>query len=544
MLWGLEKDSKVFAREATGLVRGISPLGAFVAGMLAMSPPVVIYEFWSLTPAIFPRSNTLIIVALVFVPVIFWALMYMQFNVAMPRSGGDYVWVSRTIHPGVGFMANFYIFFWQTTVLGALAFLTTLFMGAFFQVTGIEFNSPSTFALAATLAKPINTTIVGSVLLIVFALIIVSGIRNTVFTEIVLWAVSMAGIVVFLGILVATSNGTFITNFNDVMGPSASSAQIMQIASKAGWTPGWTFGASVAAMAFGILTIASFNWAMYTGGEMKSVKRSSWASSIIPVIFGAGLFLVLGYTIYNTMGYNFIQATGLLYSTNQGAVPAGTGAAAVPLALPWVYTIFMNGNAYLDSFVALALVLGVAGVLLPVFMLVTRTLFAYSFDRIIPTRFSSVSERYHTPVFSIVFVLIVAIIVTAISNLTFFYGTYLTNTTLGFILATVIVAIAAIKFPYGKTKSIFQNSPGITKIKVGGIPLITISGLVTFVSFLYVAYEGFTTPAIGGVISPYSFIGGIIIPFALPWVIYYASKYYHRAHGVNIDLAFKEIPPE
>jgi basic amino acid/polyamine antiporter, APA family len=540
----LEKGSKVFARDATGLVRGISPLGAFVAGMLAMSPPVVIYEFWSLTPAIFPNSNTLLIVALVFVPVLFWALMYLQFNVAMPRSGGDYVWVSRTIHPAVGFMSNFYIFFWQTTVLGAIAFLTTLFLGGFFQVTGIEFNSPSTFALAATLAKPVNTTIVGAVLLIFFALIMVSGVRNTVFTEVILWGASMVGIVIYIGILLFTSNSTFLTNFNNIMGPSASSSAIMAIASHAGWTPGWTFDASVGAMAFGILTIASFNWAMYTGGEMKSVKRASWSSSIIPMVFGAGLFLILGYTIYNTMGYNFVQATGLLYSTNQSAVPAGTGAAAVPLALPWVYTVFMNGNPYLDSFVALALVLGIAGVLLPVFMLVTRTLFAYSFDRILPARFSSVSDRFHTPVFSIVFILIIAIIVTAISNLTFFYGTYLTNTTLGFILATVVVAAAAIKFPYGKTKSIFDNSPSITKVKVAGIPLITISGIVTLVSFLYVAYEGFTTPAIGGVISPYSFIGGLLIPFALPWVIYYASKSYHKSHGVDISLAFMEIPPE
>ncbi|MDA4123727.1 MAG: APC family permease [Thaumarchaeota archaeon] len=540
----MDKDSKVFAREATGLVRGISPFGAFVAGILAMSPPVVIYEFWSLTPAIFPNSNTLLIVALVFVPVIFWALMYLQFNVAMPRSGGDYVWVSRTLHPAVGFMANFYIFFWQTTVLGALAFLTTLFMGAFLQITGIEFNSPSTFALAATLSKPINTTIVGSILLIVFALIIVSGVRNTVITEIVLWAVSIAGVFAFVAVLLATSNGTFISNFNQVMGPSASSDAIMKIAANAGWTSGWTFRASVGAMAFGILTIASFNWSMYTGGEMKSVKRSSWASSIIPVIFGASLFELLGYAIYNTMGYNFVQATGLLYSTNPGAVPVGTGAAAVPLGLPWVYTIFMNGNPYLDSFIALAMVLGLAGVLLPVFMLVTRTLFAYSFDRILPTRFASVSDRFHTPVFSIVFILVIAIIVTAISNLTFFYGTYLTNTTLGFILATIVVAAAAIKFPYGKTKSLFENAPSITKVKVAGVPLITISGIVTLVSFLYVAYEGFTTPAIGGVISPYSFIGGLIIPFAVPWVIYYASKSYHKSHGVDIDLAFKEIPPE
>jgi amino acid transporter len=385
---------------------------------------------------------------------------------------------------------------------------------------------------------------VGSVLLIIFALIMISGVRRTMIVEIVLWAISIVGVFAFVAVLLATPHDTFIANFNQAMGQNASSDQIMKVAGGAGWSPGWTFGGSVAAMAFGILTISSFNWAMYTGGELKNTVRSSWTSSIIPVIFGILLFGLLGYTIYNTMGYDFVQATGYLYSTNAGAIPAGTGAAAVPLALPWVYTIFMNSNPYINSFIGLALVLGLAAVLLPVFMLCTRTLFAYSFDRILPMRFSSISERFRTPVFSIVFVLIVGIIVTAISNLTFFYGTYLTNLTLGFIIATMIVAVAAIKFPYGKTKGIFEASPRITRVKVAGIPLITIAGLVTFFSFLYVAYAGFTTPAIGGVISPYSFIGGLLLPFAVPWAIYYGSRAYHKSRGLEIDLAFKEIPPE
>lgn len=82
------------------------------------------------------------------------------------------------------------------------------------------------------------------------------------------------------------------------------------------------------------------------------------------------------------------------------------------------------------------------------------------------------------------------------------------------------------------------------KASIGKVPVLVIVGVITLVAFVYALYAGLTTPAIGGPISPRSFIFGLLIPFAFPVVLYYASRRYQRSRGVDIDLAFKEVPPE
>jgi basic amino acid/polyamine antiporter, APA family len=320
--------------------------------------------------------------------------------------------------------------------------------------------------------------------------------------------------------------------------------KILQTAEQKGYATGWTIGGTFAALPFAIEAVLGFAWATYAGGEMRNIRRSSLMASVIPAMFVSVLFIVFGYAVYNTFGYDFSSAIGYLYNNFPSAVAAGTGAASAPLALPFVYSVFMNSNPYLVTFIAFSFPIGQAASILTSFLLVTRCLFAYSFDRVVPAKFSEVSERFHTPIYSIALLTVIAIIFVALSNLTSFFGTYLLNTTDGYIFSAIIVSIAAINFPYGKAKSVFQNAPGIVKARIGKVPVLVIVGGVSLVAFVYALYAGLTTPAIGGPISPYSFIFGLLIPFAFPVVVYYASRSYHRSRGVDIDLAFKEIPPE
>ena len=62
--------------------------------------------------SLFPGGDPVlasIITALLFVPL---GIVYAMLLMATPRAGGDYVYVSRTLHPALGYVLNFTLIVW------------------------------------------------------------------------------------------------------------------------------------------------------------------------------------------------------------------------------------------------------------------------------------------------------------------------------------------------------------------------------------------------------------------------------------------------
>ncbi|HYW00499.1 MAG TPA: hypothetical protein VE862_03460, partial [Candidatus Acidoferrum sp.] len=72
--------------------------------------------------------------------------------------------------------------------------------------------------------------------------------------------------------------------------------------------------------------------------------------------------------------------------------------------------------------------------------------------------------------------------------------------------------------------------------------VLIVSGILMAIVFAYFSYQFLTFPAIwGGNNLAYGYIA---FTFVLGIVIYLASKAYYSKQGIDIGLAFKEIPPE
>jgi amino acid transporter len=172
------------------------------------------------------------------------------------------------------------------------------------------------------------------------------------------------------------------------------------------------------------------------------------------------------------------------------------------------------------------------------FMLITRMIFAWSFDRVFPEKMSEVNERTRSPIWAVIFTIIVSEAFLIVMT----YTTYLSGlaAAIGLFIANFVTFLAAAVLPY-KGKKMYEASP-ISKYKIAGIPLITVLGVggMIFALCLTIPMLLDSRYLANSPLSLSILAGSIVLGF----VIYYASKAFRKTRGIDLSLAFTEIPPE
>jgi len=175
--------------------------------------------------------------------------------------------------------------------------------------------------------------------------------------------------------------------------------------------------------------------------------------------------------------------------------------------------------------------------------MLSRNLFAWSFDRVAPAAFADINPRTRTPIYAVAIMTVVGIIycyifvfATGILSGLFNYGTA------GEFTVFAIVSLAAIFYPY-RRKDIFNASDPIARRKIGGVPLITILGAISLVISVVTIYA-ILLPEIGGSSFLSNFFGGMILTFLIGGIFYGISWAARRSQGIDLSLLQREIPPE
>lgn len=522
-----------FIRNATGLVRDISPLDSFLANFGNLNIPIGLLAFIT-APYIFPGSDPVLATLLATVLAIAPALAYTFLTWIMPRSGGDYVFISRTLHPGLGFVVNFALAFWAVAFVGIYAnWITTLILGPSLLVIGTVTSNSGIIGLAnGPLVQPIYITLIGLVFIAILALLLIRGTRTTFLAVKVASVIEFIGIAVGLGLLATNSNANFIADFNHF----ASYTGVISSAHSAGYSPVGpnNFLATLGVIPLAWGTLAFGVYSSYWGGESKSVKKNALLGILGSTIIGGVILAIIGVLAIHVFGYDFLGSiTSLAY----------TGSKAYPFFVSPYFNLFAS-MLTTNPIVLWILALGYIAVFfvnaIALFFMATRSVFAWSFDRVIPSKLSDVSQRYHTPVLATVILVFSSIILLLVY-------TFQSTTTLGIVAGSglaftflfSIAFLAAVILPF-RRKSIFESSPA--KIKVGGVPLISIVGVIA-IAYYAMVFWFFVSNRLYGANIPVTY-ETISVSIITPIVLFLVSYFYRKSSGFDLLLPFKEIPPE
>jgi amino acid transporter len=219
----------------------------------------------------------------------------------------------------------------------------------------------------------------------------------------------------------------------------------------------------------------------------------------------------------------------------------GAPTPAIPV---WPYPAMMAGwLVHNQAFQLILIVLmslwffGWAGTL---FLSSTRVIFAAAFDRVLPEWAANVSERRHVPFGALALMLVPSIGVSALYSYSPKFVTYTLAATL-VIAVTYLGTVAAGAILPWRRPRLWANSP-IARYKVGGVPLITIAGVITAGFLGYNLWKWFTDSTYGlNNKGSYVFMGSL---YGLALVIYIVARVVRSRQGVNLAQIHQEIPVE
>ncbi|MGH3145043.1 MAG: hypothetical protein ACRDTR_04495, partial [Rubrobacter sp.] len=93
----------LFQRKATGLLRGWSVWDGFIYAAFSINLITLGLLAFSYAPFV-PDGSLLLAIILAGLYLVFQTVTYASLIAVMPRAGGDYVWTSRVLGGGVGFV--------------------------------------------------------------------------------------------------------------------------------------------------------------------------------------------------------------------------------------------------------------------------------------------------------------------------------------------------------------------------------------------------------------------------------------------------------
>src|SRR6266852_5883931 len=536
-----EERPALFLRKATGLVRGWSVRDSMIYAVLATNFVTLgIYEFTFAGPA-FPTGQLITAVVISGIWVSFLVVAYTGLVVTIPRAGGDYVWQTRILGSGIGF------------VMAATGwwFILWLWAPIYGNILSVQFFGPIWATMkwtwptggAAWFGTHNGIFLVSMITIALAGVLVAIGMAG--YDRIQKWCIygGLVGFGVIVVLLLVNSHANFVSSFNlethKLFGLNNAYGATQAAAAK---IPGYApqhisfgpLGPTMLLVPVMMFFILWPNWGATLYGEIRGASdfrrvftgmfAGLWITVTLTVIFLLLIAKTVGWGFYqnlNTLDYNLKPQFGIW-------------------PYPFMFAGWLVHNTAFQVALILVLSLWFFGWVGTLFLSSTRVIFAAAFDRVLPDRAAEVSEKRKVPIYSLVLMLIPAAGLSAVYAYSTTFRTYTLDATLVIAVTYLFSAIAVVILPWRKPE-LWRASPA-SRIKIFGIQIVPVAGFITIGLLGFNLYEWFTND--NYFVNNHTSLIYMGAMYVLAIVLYVAARIVRSRQGIDLGLINKEIPVE
>jgi amino acid transporter len=508
----LEKR-ELFVRDSTGLVKSVSLFDAIAVNVSYMSTGAAL-ALVGFTVILLPSISGLNLVYgsligfLLSIPQI---IVYSMMSRRVSRTGGDYVWMSRSLGGFIGSVITFMGVTMETMPYLALIALSTVFaIGS----VGLSLGNAGLAGLATPGTNPWFQFVVASAIFTALIGLNIVSPRLGFKLISVLMIVGLLSLVLSVTTLLAAGKegvASYVNSLN-VRGVTYESLASSYHGSS------FDLGVTLSVLPFfAIFVYPWFNASASVGSELKGRNTASWNAPISATMAFLVVTVPLA-TLYYVGGFGFtnqaLANSSLVYDNSFNF---------------WTLAMGVAQYSPFRLLIGLGWILWEVAILAFGIITISRYLLAQSFDRFLPSSLAYVSPRWGSPVFA--HLVDLAVTIALIGLAAFVYGTV--SSLYGAVLASMVfflfVGVAAVIFALRREKGVQRG-------------VLAVAGAAMALVFLYLVYQFLVAPGVWGG-NPLAY-GYTLITLAAGIALYAASRSYHKRRGLELAMVFGEIPPE
>ena len=529
----------LFTRQSSGLVR---ELGIPAATAISLASVAVVNTFINFNAGLTAFNMADMTLPLLLGAGIWLVAMfaYKYLLEAIPRAGGEYVYVSRIISPALGAVFGIGICIAFTYILAANANFTAQYFPFLLTSLGAALGSSSISNAASQVTSQTAIATISVVMLLVVGAASWVSLRRVAQVILALVIVQLVAFLVLGWLLITHSHQDFITAFGAFSGHPTAYNDILAAAAKDNIPLGVSLTASLTVVPFMVLNYNGVLYSYYVGGELKRPGRTYIYASVISI----GLLIVVWVGVWllmlNTVGLDFMQSQAKLGATDSAAYGAITSLQSSAGGLG--YGLVLSGDPVSKILIGIAVPSAELAVDLAFVAVITRVLFALAFDRLLPIGLAKVSERGAVPTNAIIVAVVGGIIFALLAA---FLNLANIVANLALFVALIILAggAAATALPFRRPDLILK--PGAKDLpRVAGIPVPALWGAATSILALIVIILIIAHPEVFGAFTVSSVVTLVLVLGAGPVIYLIARQMRLQQSSIDLRLAMRELPPE